>query len=334
MKVLVASRIHKDGLKILQDAGLDVKVISSSSEEDLVRESKDCDGIIAGLNVTRRVLESSNKLKVAARSGVGLETYDLKAATEMGIPIIFSGDAVTETVAEHTICLILALARNITKSDQMARQGKWLRQYLREERMLYDIAGKTLGVVGFGRIGRLVAEKAKALGMKINVYDAFIPSEDIRKMGAEPTDLPTLLKNSDYVALHTPLTEGTYHLIGKEQLDMMKKTAFLINTSRGEVVDEKALIEALQANRIAGAGIDVLEGYTPKLDNPIFRLDNTIITPHTAFLSAEGRYRTSINVTRDVVRALQGETPKWLGNPEVLSKPNLRIKGSKMEKSN
>lgn len=329
MKVLVPQNFHKDGLKILQDAGLETKQVPARTEEDLAREVKDCDAIIAGNNVSRKVLESNPNLMVAARPGVGLETFDLKAATEMGIPVIFNGDATMETVAEHTIALILALARNIAKADKFARQGKWLMDYLREQRMLYDIEEKTLGVIGFGRIGRTVGEKAKALGMKVLAYDAFIKPEDIKKMGAEPADIPTILKTSDFVTLHTPLTDTTFHLMGKDQFAMMKKSAFLINASRGEVVDEKALIEALQNNVIAGAGIDVLEGWDPKPDNPIFKLDNVTLTPHIAYLSAEGNYRTVINVANDVVRAMRGENPKWVGNPEVLSKPNLRIKSLK-----
>lgn len=326
MKVLVPATFLKDGIKILTDAGLQLVLITGRQEEDLLRESKDCDAIIASRYVTRRVLESSNNLKVVARPGVGLDIFDVEAATEMGIPIIFCGDATTEPVAEHTVALILAIARNIIKSDQLVRAGK-VGVYQREERMLYDIEGKTLGVIGFGRIGRTVAAKAKCLGMKIIAYDAFIKSDDIRKMGEEPTDIPTILKTADFITLHTPLDKATYRMIGKPQLEMMKKTAFLINASRGEVVDEAALIEALQKKTIAGAALDVFENEKP--DNPLFKLDNVIVTPHLAYYSDEGNYRTAINVANDVVRAMKGEMPKWIGNPEVLSKPNLRIKGSK-----
>lgn len=311
------------GLRLLRKAGakLIIAPFKCPLQEDyLINKSKDVDAMIVGLTrITRKIIESAKKLKVIGRLGVGLENIDIDTATKKGILVTFAGDANVEAVAEHTICLILALSRNLLIADRMVRKGMWLSNFM-EKRSLHELYGKILGIVGFGRIGQRVSQIAKIFGMDILVTDIVQPDPMlIEDLDAEFVPLDKLLKLSDVVTFHVPLTPKTRHIIGARELQLMKDGAVLINTSRGGVVDEKSLIRALSKGKISCAGLDVFELEPIKPENPLLEMGNVILTPHIAWYSEEARLRTWTTVVNDVLRVLRNETPKFPVNKCTLS---------------
>ncbi|MDI3476162.1 MAG: D-3-phosphoglycerate dehydrogenase / 2-oxoglutarate reductase, partial [Thermococcaceae archaeon] len=238
MKVLVAAPLHEKAIEVLKNAGLEVVYEEYPDEDRLVELVKDVDAIIVRSKpkVTRRVIEAAPKLKVIGRAGVGLDNIDLKAAEERGIKVVNSPGASSRSVAELAIGLIFAVARKIAFADRKMREGVWAKKQC----MGIELEGKTIGVVGFGRIGYEVAKIAKALGMNVLLYDPYPNEERAREVGGKFVPLEELLKESDVVTLHVPLLDATYHLINEERLKLMKPTAILINAARGAVVDTDA----------------------------------------------------------------------------------------------
>jgi len=264
--------------------------------------------------ITARVIDASKKLKVIAKRGaIPYENVDIEAATRKGIWVTWAPGVNYVTVAEHTVMLMLCLAKKTISLMERLKKGAWRTQ----DAGLQELHGKTVGIIGFGGIGQAVASILKAFKMKILVYDPYVDRERVENSGAKSVTLDMLLKESDYVTLHAPLTKETYHLIGEKEFSMMKKTAYLINTARGGLVDEFALVQALREGRIAGAGLDVFEREPPERDNPLFALPNVVVTPHMAGWTEEAIYREQKVAAMEIKRVLEGKRPRYPVNPEV-----------------
>jgi D-3-phosphoglycerate dehydrogenase len=300
MKILVASRIHEKAIQLLKENGFEVTIVEEPNEDELARIVKGFDGLIVRSKplVTRKVIESADRLKVIARAGVGLDNIDVKAAEERGIALINAPESSTQSVAELAIGLMLAVARKIAYSDRRMREGYWAKK----EAMGVELSGKTLGVIGVGRIGSTVARIAKyGFNMHILYYDVACRDDLNKELGAECVSIEELLKRSDIVTIHVPLLPETRHMINEEKLRLMKKTAILINTSRGAVVDTAALVKALSEGWIAGAGLDVFEEEPLPKDHPLTKLDNVVLTPHIGASTKEAQEKAGVEVARKIV---------------------------------
>jgi len=302
---------HEPGLKIREFAG---------SPEEVAKLAKDVDILVVHLApVTEEVLEIGKNIKVVACTRGGPVNVDIEAATKRRIPIIFTPGRNAETVAEYTIGLMLVESRNVIRAHMDLIKGMWREDYYYS----YDVCGpeltgKTLGIIGFGAIGKRVAEIARVIGMNILVYDPYVPDEEVSKRGAKKVNLEDLLKNSDFVTIHARLTPETRGMISEKELKMMKPSAYLINTARGGIIDEKALIKALQEGWIKGAALDVFEEEPLSPDNPLLKLNNVTLTPHIAGASKDVAHRAAEMVAEDIKKVLKGERPKYCINPEVL----------------
>ena len=291
---------------------------SDCSEENLSRMVADCDAILymqaKSYPITRKIIDSAKKLRFIQSAGVGYEKIDLVAAMENGVVVMNMPTGTTVSVAEHAIALILACAKNLLKGHQNIREGGW-----RVWDFGLELDGKTLGIVGFGKIGQETAKRMKAFNMQLLVYDPLIHDDQIAHSGWKKADLPTLLKESDIVTLHCPLTKETRGLIGAKELAVMKQSSILVNTARGEVVDEKALIEALKSGKLKCAGLDTFAIEPIESDSPLLRLENVILTPHMAVQTTDAIMRFMQANGEQVENALNG-TYANVVNPEVLGK--------------
>ena len=312
--------VDSEGINILQSIG-EITLAQNTTEECLAKEAADADAIVVRLaKITSRVIEDASKLKVIARTGVGVDNIDVKSATKKGVFVVNLPAMNADSVAEHVFCFLLALAKNLTRFDSEVSNGNWkIRDVLLEKN--HELSGKTLGIVGFGTIGTRVAKRAKAFGMRIIYYDVVRGlDEAAQKVGAFFVDLKTLLKESDFVTVHVPLTKDTYHLFSEEEFRLMKKTAYFVNTSRGPIVDQTALLKALQEGDLAGAALDVYENEPPALDDPIVKPSVILKTPHVAGFTKESRERMIVALAEDVLRVFKGEMPINLVNRESLGK--------------
>lgn len=286
-----------------------------NTEDEVIEAAKVADGIINQYApITKRVIESLKKCKIIARYGVGVDNVDVEAATEYGIIVANVPDYCIDEVSTHTMALILACARGITLLDRKIRDKKW---DFTLAKPLFRTQGKTLGLFGLGRIAKMVAQKASGFGFKIIAYDPYISKAD---NGIELVEFSKLLSNSDFISIHSPLTDETRHLFGENKLRAMKKTAYLINTARGPIVDEEALYNALKNKWIAGAALDVMEKEPPDWKNLLPKLDNLIITPHISFYSEESYVELKTKVAESVLSVLKGELPRAIVNPQVVNK--------------
>jgi len=308
--------------EVLSKAGIDVIPAQCKTEEELISVCKDADGLINQYaQITRQVIEALEKCKVIARYGVGINTIDVKAATEKGICVVNVPDYCMDEVSDHAFALLLACARKVVLMNNALKAGKW--DY-KISKPIYRLRSKTLGIIGFGRIPRALAEKAKAFGFDILVYDPYVDPTDVEAYGATLVSLEKLMAKSDFISVHAPLTDQTYRLIGEKEIGLMKSSAFIINTSRGPVIDENALIDALKEGRIAGAGLDVLEKEPIESNNPLLNIDTAIITPHAAWYSEEAEAELRIKAAQGVTDVLLGYWPKYLINKEVKEKIKLK----------
>jgi D-3-phosphoglycerate dehydrogenase len=286
--------------------------IDANSEEQGIEVARDADVLVVGLQkMTETVLDAAKRLKVIGRCGVGLDNIDLKAAGARGIPVVYTPGANAQTVADLTLGLLLALTRKIPQADRMTRDGQWKRI------MGNDIWGKTLGICGLGQIGLNVAKRAKGFDMNVIAYDLFENPRLAGEWGIRYKSKAEILGESDFITLHLPLTPETKGFIGTDELMAMKKTAFLVNTSRGGIIDESALYLALKEGAIAGAALDVFEREPPG-KTPLVELDNFIGTPHIGGITTEAIDRIGMTVARDIVSVLKGQAPQFLANKEWL----------------
>jgi D-3-phosphoglycerate dehydrogenase len=318
-RVVVAPRIHQSGLDLL-GARSDIRyeVLEDVSEGSLKRAFADADGVvIRAMPVPRSVFETAKRLKVVSRHGVGYNNVDIDYLTELGIPLALTIDANALSVAEQTMFFILALAKNGLVYDRATRENRFGD---RESLNCVDIYGKTLLIVGFGRIGRMVAERAKAFGMKVTVSDPMVTAEAVIAAGCSPArTLADALPRADFLTVHIPLVKETKGLIGATELALMRPGAFVINTARGGIVDERALAAALSAGKLRGAGLDVFEDEPPAADNPLLKLDNMVLSPHSAGLTVECAERMAIASVENVLAGLDGRlNPATVVNRQVL----------------
>lgn len=316
-KVLVNKPIHADALKRLAE---EVEVITpfKAPPPEVIAMLKDVHGLVlcAGLNVTGEVMDSCQSIEVIGRHGAGLDFVDVEAATKRGIPLVYTPEGPTESTAEHAFLLMLAAARKLTYLDRCTRTGDF---NVRDRIVGREMKGTKVGVVGFGRIGKRFASICRqALEMSVFVFDPVLARSVVEEWGAVyRTDLVAMAGEVDVLSVHCPSTPKTRHLINRDVIQALGPRGFLINASRGPIVDEAALIEALQQNQLAGAGLDVYDPEPPAADNPLFHLDNVVLTPHLASFTDEGRRRMGMMVVEDVLHVLRGEQPLFLANPEI-----------------
>lgn len=301
-KVMVCDAIDEIGITILKKAGLIVDYKPEIEPDDLLTTVGESNVIIvrSRTKITKKVIDAAPNVKIIARVGVGLDNIDTEYAESKGIKVLNAAEAAMNAVSELVIGHMISLSRNIPKADDGLKKGKWLKKEL----LGSELRGKYLGIIGVGNIGRNVGRIAKCLRMNLIGFDIFpINQEYVREVSMIKTDLKTLLENSDYVTCHVPLTEKTKHLINSETLSYMKPTSFLINTSRGEIIDEKSLFTALTENRIAGAALDVFE-VEPPTNTELLNLPNMICSPHIAAQTKEAQELASTVIAEKVIQTL------------------------------
>ncbi|MDQ3253589.1 MAG: hydroxyacid dehydrogenase [Acidobacteriota bacterium] len=314
MKILLLETIHEDALRMLAAVG-EVKAAVRIDADSLTAEIADASAALTrGYGrLPRAVLQAGRELKCVARCGVGTDNIDVSAATDLGLPVIYAPGSTTMTVAEHTLMLMLTVARRATRLDREVKSGNWA--YRASYGLGTELNGKVLSVLGLGDIGRRVAELAQAFGMRVHYWSRV--SRDERFQYVEREDL---FKLSDVLSINVALDAGTRRLVDRAALESMKPTAIIINTARGDVIDEAALYDALANNRLAGAGLDVFASDSSHESNPLWRLDNVVATPHVAAVTDVAFRRMCVDTATQVSRILSGEPPdaRFVRNPEVL----------------
>ena len=321
-KVYVTRELPERGLKIIKER-FDAEVwpeYAPPPKKTIIEKAKDVDALATLLSdkIDAEVFDAAPKLRMIAQLAVGFDNVDVQEATKRGIYVSNTPEVLTDTTADFAWALLMTLARRVVEADKYVRTGKWKVGWHPAMLQGRDVYGATIGIVGAGRIGYAVAKRATGFSMKILFYDVIPRPEMEKDFGAKKVDLDTLLKQSDFVSIHVPLMKETHHLINAEKLRLMKKTAYLINNSRGPVVDEKALYDALNEGRIAGAGLDVFEQEPAPLDNPLLKLDNVVVAPHISSASYETRSKMAEMVADNLVAFFEGKKPPNLVNPDVL----------------
>lgn len=300
--------------------GAEVTLAQVKKKEEVIQACKDADGLINQYTLlTREVLENLPRCQVISRYGVGVDSIDLQAATDLGIIVANVPDYCVEEVANHTVALILTLSRKTAFFDRKVKSNQW---DFRLGIPIYRMKGRILGLIGCGRIGMEVAKKMSSFGVKIIVFDPYLQKTE---EWIELKDLDAVLKESDMISIHCPLNESTRHLIGEKEFRKMEKRPFLINTSRGAIIDEKALIQALKEGLISGAGLDVLEKEPPDPTNPLLTMENVILTPHVSFYSVESISELKRRTAENVVSVLQGKWPRSVVNSQVKGRTRATI---------
>lgn len=324
-KVLVTGPLHASGLDLLRAAVLiEGDVEKPMRREDVLSMLSGKDGLVVAspLKVDAALMDLARELKVVSTNSVGYDHIDVAEATRRGIYVCNTPGVLTDCVAETTWALILAVAKRLVEGDRFVRSGRWDRPLTSVEFLGSDLRGKTLGIIGLGRIGKRVAEVARCFGLRVLYYDT-VRSELHERMGVVYRELSELLKEADIVTLHVPLKSDTYHMVDASKIYMMKKGAILINTSRGAVVDERVLVEALRDGRIAAAGLDVFEEEPISKESELVKLENVVLSPHRGSASVETRMAMAELVARNLISVLKGVMPPALVNPEVLNVRSL-----------
>lgn len=302
-KILITEAIDKKGIDYLKEQGYELKMGSGITEDLLIEEGADCDGILTrNGNITEKVLTSCKKLKVVSMHGVGVDSIDVDAATKLLIQVTNAAQSNQSSVAEYAIGLILMLAKRSIHYNNGLKSGDL------GVRKLYgsDVSGKTLGIIGMGNIGTQVASIA-TFGLNMNVigYNRKIKGKKQTEYALLTDDMDEVISSADFLSLHLPGSPSTSHMIGERELSLMKPEAFLINTGRGEIIDEKALIKFLKEHKIKGAALDVFEGNLPKADNPLLHMEHVIVTPHTAAFTAEALERMAYQSALGISEVLE-----------------------------
>lgn len=319
-RVLIADAIDEKGIEALKEHA-DVTVQTDITAEELLKVIENFEAVIvrSRTKIRRDAIARAKNLKIIARAGVGVDNIDVDAATEKGIMVVNAPESTSITVAEHTIGLILSAVRKINIADKSVKENKWEKSKFKGT----ELNGKTLGVIGMGRIGSQVVTRLKAFGMPTIVYDPYLNQDLAEKMGVELTDLETVLKNSDVITIHVPLTEETRHLISNDEFETMKDGSFIVNCARGGIIDEDALYDALKNNKIAGAALDVYENEPPK-DSKLLELDNIVLTPHIAASTKEAQSGAAMIVAEEVIQVFKDESPKNVLNMPILDKESFQ----------
>ena len=324
VKILVSDQLSEEGIKLLKEVKEFQVDIKTDLKPDVLKEIiKDYDALLvrSATKVTKDIIEAAQKLRVIGRAGVGLDNVDLEAATQKGIIVMNTPAGNTISTAEHTFSMILALSRNIAQANASTKKGEWKRSKF----MGVELYGKTLGVVGFGRIGSEVAKRALSFGMKILAFDPFLSKEVAESIGVEVVELKDLLQNSDYITVHTPLTDETRHMISTKEFAIMKKGVRIINCARGGIIDEAALVNAIKEGKVIGAAIDVFEKEPISADSELLKLDNVVVTPHLGASTEEAQVNVAIEVAEIVRDALLGRGIRNAANYPCLEAEVCRI---------
>ncbi len=324
MKVLVADRLEVDGLRLLKKERMvksDVNVGLAPEELKKIIGSYDAVIVRSATKLTKDLIEAGKNLKVIGRAGVGVDNVDLDAATRRGIIVMNTPEGNTTATAEHTMTLLLAVARKVPQAYLSLTQGKWKR----EEFMGTELQGKTLGIIGLGRIGREVAKRAsQGFGMKVIAYDPFITEQSVKPVGVVTSDFKTLLKQADFITVHTPLTPETKYLINKTAFQQMKQGVRVLNCARGGIIEEKALLAAIRSGKVAGAALDVFEK-EPPVNNPLLKRPEVIATPHLGAATREAQENVSVAVVKQVLDALFNRAIRNAVNLPSLDPETYRI---------
>jgi D-3-phosphoglycerate dehydrogenase len=312
MKILVSDTIAKEGIELLKTAG--EVTVAELTPEELLAQIDQYDALVvrARTKATKEVIEKASKLKVIGRAGIGVDNIDVKAATAKKISVVNAPKSSTTSVAELAIGHMLAIARMIPKADKSMKEGKWDKKSF----MGAELYGKTLGLIGLGRIGAETAKRAHAFGMKTIAYSPHAKPEDAHKAGVELCNLDRVLTESDFISIHTKKTPENQGMLGVAEFAKMKPKAYLVNCARGGIVDETALYNALKDKKIAGAALDVFSSEPPE-KTPLATLDNIILTPHIGASTKEGQERAGVQVAEQVLMALKGTKPECIVNPDV-----------------
>ncbi len=320
-QVLVSDPLARAGIDLLREAGLHVDEHPGLSPEDLLAIIPDYDALIvrSGTQVTADVIRAAKNLKVIARAGVGVDNIDISAATEAGIIVANAPTGNVAAAAEHAIALMFALARNVAEAHRSMRAGEWNRKAF----MGVEIRNKTLGLVGLGRVAGHVCRRAVGLGMQVLAYDPYVSADYAARLGAELVSLDDLLARSDFISLHLPLNDATRHLIDAEALARVKPGARIINTSRGGVIDEAALLKALDAGRLAGAALDVFSQEPLPADSPLRRHPRLVLTPHIGGSTTEAQHQVAVDAAEQVIDVLHGRPARYAINAPLIPSTDI-----------
>jgi D-3-phosphoglycerate dehydrogenase / 2-oxoglutarate reductase len=326
-QVLLTEQISPVGIDMLEKAAK-VVIAPSPSDADLLSLVGDADALlIRSTHLSIPVMEAGTKLKVIGRHGIGLDNIDIPAATRLGIQVVNTPGANTNAVAEHALWAMMHCAKNFNRAERALREGKFsvagslpgLVQKMGYSTL--ELKDKTLGLIGFGRIARRLAELARCLQMDIKSFDPLVPDDAFQAFAVRRVrTVDEAIRDSDFVSLHVPYMKETHHLIGARELTLLKAESYLINTSRGGIVDEGALYRALKEKKIAGAALDVFEKEPPPADLPFFGLDSVVVTPHMAAMTDVALINMAVDASRGILDALEGKRPEFLANPEVWEK--------------
>ncbi len=302
-KVVVAESIARSGIELLAEF-CDVADVTGANRTQLMEEMRDATGLIvrSATEVDRELLESAPRLQVVGRAGVGVDNIDVEAATALGVLVVNAPHANTISAAEHTMALLLGQARNIARAHKSLTAGEWDRKSFGG----VELYGKTLGVIGLGKIGTLVAQRCQAFGMNVVAFDPFVGEDRARRLGVELRDLDGVLGVADFITIHLPKTKETEGLLGKENLQKCKPGVRIVNTSRGGIIDEAALAEAIRTGHVGGAGLDVF-AVEPVTESPLFDLPQVVVTPHLGASTAEAQDKAGTDTAEAVAAALRGE---------------------------
>lgn len=309
--------------EVLHHEGIEIVSAQCRTEDEVIEACRDADGIINQYApISRKVIESLEQCRVITRYGVGVNTIDLDAATEKGICVANVPDYCMDEVSDHALALLLNGVRKVSVANQAVKKGVW---DFKVTQPIIRLRGRTLGLVGFGNIPQALVDKVKPLGLKVIAYDPYVPEQTAIEKGVTLVSLTDLCKQSDFISVHAPLTPETKGLIGREQFRLMKREAYLINTSRGPVIDEPALIEALEQKQIAGVALDVVEEEPIRPDHPFLSMESVTLTPHVAWYSEESAREMRVKAALGIVDVLiHGEYPKYLVNHKVKEKLSLK----------
>ncbi len=304
---------YNEEKEVLKELDVELRVFNCTTEDDVIKVVKEADGVLANLApITKRVIRSMERCKVISRYGVGYDSVDVDAATERGIWVARVPDYSFEDVSDHALALLMGAVRKITYKDRKIREGKW---NIKKEQPIHRVKGRVLGLVGYGAIARTFHRKVSGLGLsRVLVYDPFVGENVIAKAGGRKVSFEELLRNSDFISIHVPLNSETFHMFGEHEFELMKRDVIVINTSRGSVIDERALIEALEMGRVGYACLDVFETEPLPEDHPLKSLDNVILTDHTGYYSEESLVELKTKAARNVLEVLKGNKPIYSVN--------------------
>ena len=317
-KVLMVQGLHEEGKKLLLERDdIEAITIMSGDENEIMKAAKDAHGItVRTANISRKIIENSKNLQIVSRHGVGYDSIDVNALNDCGIPLAIAAHSNMISVAEHAMFMLLALSKNVFYYDEFARKADWTSRW---DIRAWDVAEKNLLVVGFGRIGSRLVKRALAFDMNVFVYDPYINASEIKKSGANHVEnYVDILGNMDAVSLHCPKNEETTDMFSEKEFNMMKNSSFLINCARGGIVNEKALYDALTSKKILGAGLDVYDDEPSTSSNPLFGLDNILLSPHIAGVTQEATIRMSKQAVQNVLDIFDNKI-----DPEVIINKNV-----------